>query len=126
MTGTASWISQGATIVDDVERGDTHETVSVRNPTTQPATLVFARMAWPGYSATAGGAQLEIDTYDDVLTSVTIPAGYEGDVELVYFPRSWRWALPISGVAILAGIALSVLGIRRSRSRAVREDEARA
>jgi hypothetical protein len=117
MTGTASWASSGATITADEEQTDTREVVTVSNPGASAATVVFARIAWPGFTATADGAELPVGAYQGALVSVEVPAGFSGEVELSYFPRSWKWALPVSAAAAIGGILIIVVALLRSRTR---------
>ncbi|MGV9769747.1 hypothetical protein ACWDR7_09795 [Microbacterium sp. NPDC003461] len=122
MNGTLSWASPELTDVATVEAADRVERIEVRNASDDAGTLLFSRLAWPGYSATAStGEPLKITPYDDTLLAVEVPAEFEGDVTISYAPRSWRWALPLAGAGALGGLALAIVAIR-SRTRAAQAE----
>lgn len=119
MTGTVSWASPGTSVSNDTELSDRHERIQVRNDSGSTGTVAFARMAWPGFTAESAGQPLTVGKYEDTLVTVEVPAGFDGQIDLSYTPPSWRWALPLSGAALLAGIVLAGLGVFRERKERV-------
>lgn len=93
----------------------TSATLQVRNTSGEPAQLVFSRLAWPGYSTSAGTL---VDPTDGFLLTVEVPAGFDGEVTVSFRPAGLT-----ATVALLAGSTAvvvawaAVLMIRRRRAR---------
>lgn len=95
---------------------DLSEKARVSNRSSQPGTVAFARMWWPGYTATLDGQPLQVSTPDGVSLQTTIPANSAGLLELRYWPSSWVWALPLSGLAAISVALLgAIIGVRSRR-----------
>ncbi|MCX2733021.1 GtrA family protein [Saccharopolyspora sp. NFXS83] len=74
------------------------------------AELVFARLAWPGYRATADGAELPVRATSAGLVRVELPEGTRaGTVRLDWSPPGYRVGIALA----LAGALLALLGGRR-------------
>lgn len=126
MAGTVSATSADVMVTSLMDT-DTTARVHARNTGDADGSVVFARMAWPGYSATAAGQPIDVSTYQGVLTKLTVPAGFDGELVLTYAPRSWGWAVPLALVASVAGVALVALAfVRRRGRRPVRSEEENA
>jgi hypothetical protein len=114
-TSTVSASTTGTTIGSGQAISDLTEQVEVTNSTPETGEVSFARMYWPGYTATLDGKPLEVRSLNGVLVSVAVPPRTSGTLQLSYWPPSWRTALPIAGFGLLALIVLPFLLGRRSR-----------
>lgn len=114
--GTFSTASSGIEVRDNVLASPISESVQVTAGDAD-GVVHFARLWWPGYSASLGGDPLEVSATDDLLVTVHVPAGSDGVVELSYWPSSWRWALPLAALAAVALLALVVVTGLRDRRR---------
>ena len=70
--GRLAWASPGTAVLSDAGTGVSEE-VRVQAPTA--GTLVFARLTWPGYTATLDGEPVEVRDGPAGLLSVDVPAG---------------------------------------------------
>lgn len=102
--GHVSTTSAGVTVTADAMSGQVGETVAYRAGRGS-GTLTFARLAWPGYSATVNGQAVPARLGPAGLLVVDLPAGVRaGQVQL-----SWR--PPGSGASTVAfglGLALAL------------------
>jgi hypothetical protein len=115
--GLLSYASHGVLVTDDRRVGAVDEQVGYR--AAGAGTLTFARLAWPGYTATVNGRPVRTGTGPAGLLVVDLPAGAGGTVVL-------SWAPPgatLSTVAFAAGVLLTVglvvvpvVGRRRRRA----------
>ena len=71
-SGRLSWASPGVTVRSDRGRG-TSESVSL--DAADDGSLVFARLAWPGYAASLDGQPVEVRNGAAGLLTVDVPAG---------------------------------------------------
>ena len=70
--GRLSWVSPGVDVLSDAGTGVSEE-VQVR--AAEAGTLVFARLAWPGYTATLDGEPVDVRDGPAGLLAVDVPAG---------------------------------------------------
>lgn len=98
----------GARTVDDVS-----EVVHVNAP--GGGELVFAMLAWPGYTASLDGRPLEVRHDTAGLLSVDLPAGVEGTLKLSYRTPGLKIGLAFAGAGTLVALLLGVLHIRGRR-----------
>lgn len=105
--GRLSHASPGVEVRSDRTAGDTHEELAVaRTDPTRPATLTFARLAWPGYTATLDGRPVPVATGPVGLLQVELPAGPpDGQLMLSFTPPGFVVGLGAMG----AGVALTAL-----------------
>ncbi|ORI27250.1 hypothetical protein BJI47_02470 [Rhodococcus sp. 1168] len=92
------------------------EKVNVSSPT--GGSVVFARLAWPGYSATLNGEPLQTKGLGDIFLYVDLPAGTDNaDLSMSFRPPGQRLGLVgvAGGVLLLA--VLVVFDLRRRRPR---------
>ncbi|MFD4959968.1 hypothetical protein [Microbacterium sp. NPDC058389] len=112
-------LAEPDTAVSDVETTPESIRLHVRNDSDEAARIVFSRLAWPGY--TVQGAT-QAASADGFLLTVTVPAGYDGEVTAAFRPPGLTLSLLLiaaSATGIVAWtIALAV--IRRRRERAER------
>jgi len=108
--GLLSYASTGVRVTADQRTGSTDEQLAYRADL--PGTLTFARLAWPGYTATVGGRPVPVTMGPAGLLVVAVPAG-GGTVDL-----SWRPpGSTMSTVAFCLGVLLTIgLVVRRRPS----------
>jgi hypothetical protein len=107
--GLLSYASDGVVVTADRRTGTVGERLRYRS--TAPGTLTFARLAWPGYTATVDGRPVPTTTGPAGLLVVHVPAG-TGTVTLAWRPPG----ATVSAVAFAAGVLLTVgLVIARRR-----------
>jgi hypothetical protein len=89
--------------------------VEARNQTTfmvqgkGPKALIVFRRPWlPGWRATIDGKPLPVLRASLLMPAIEIPAGAEGEVRLVYRPRSLVFGAVLAGLALLAMAAVAV------------------
>jgi hypothetical protein len=115
-TGRLSYAPPDVHVLADTVTGQVAEHLTYRRTGTGPATLTFARLAWPGYSATVDDRPAAVRSGPYGLLVVDLPAGRAaGDVELSWSPPGWRvsavaFAL---GLALTAGLAVACRRVRR-------------
>ena len=99
--GRLSWVSPGVDVLSDDGTGVSEE---VRVQAAEAGTLVFARLAWPGYSATLDGAPLDVREGPAGLLAVDVPAGLH-TVDIAFHTPG----LSAGAAAVAAGALLSLL-----------------
>lgn len=118
LEGTATVADDGLVFGADSVISQQHEQVHVDNNGDTAATLHFARMYWPGYTATLDGQPLTVSASEDgVLVDVEIPAGASGTVDLHYEPVTWRLAVPAALVAAGLLLTFTVIGLAAEHRR---------
>lgn len=105
LPGTLSWISPEVEVAEGSKPETLKETLTVQH-TGAHDKLIFARLWWPGYIATFGGADLPVTPYREFLVSVELPEQIKaGTLKLFYRPPHLFLAL----TAVAIGALLSVL-----------------
>jgi len=99
--GRLSWVSPGVDVLSDDGTGVSEE---VRVQAAEAGTLVFARLAWPGYTATLDGEPLDVREGPAGLLSVDVPAGPHV-VDIAFRSPG----LAVGAAAVAAGALLSLL-----------------
>lgn len=119
--GRLSWTSDGVNVTSDQRSTPRVEEVTFDNQTpAEPAQFVFARLAWPGYSATVNGSAVPVDATPAGLVRVELPADTAaGQLRLVWTPTGYGIGLVCLGTG--AGLALLLTAIYFVRTRRVRE-----
>ncbi|TXG92362.1 hypothetical protein DW322_03550 [Rhodococcus rhodnii] len=82
--------------------------------------VVFSRLAWPGYTATLDGEPVEVVGLDDLYVMVDLPPGtVDADLALSFRPPGWRLgtASAAGGVLVLAVLTAVHHGARLPRRR---------
>ncbi|WP_210509008.1 hypothetical protein [Naasia sp. SYSU D00057] len=116
---TLSYADPGIEYADDVNADQRHESAEI-TANSNGGDVVFARLWWPGYTATLDGEPVPVTAYDGILAAVELPAGATGTLELSYTPTSWRWAIPVSVLGVLLGAGALIWGYARRRKEARR------
>ncbi|MGI8577749.1 MAG: hypothetical protein ACR2KG_07485 [Nocardioidaceae bacterium] len=93
----------------------TNETVQVTTSPGGAGTLTFARLAWPGYSASIDGKSVAIKPDAVGLVTVDVPGGVTGTLQLHYRPPGQVVGLALLLVGLLITGGLSVFDVRRRR-----------
>jgi hypothetical protein len=122
--GRLSWASDGIDVVRDTGTGHTE---SVSFHASAAGRLVFARLDWPGYTATLDGAPLTLRNGPAGLVSAQVPAG-DHELELRFRSPGLTAGLALFSAAALLGVVQTlvvlVLAWRRRRAeRAPTPDE---
>jgi hypothetical protein len=108
-----SWADDGVEIGDASTDGAYAESVDVSSET--GGELVFAMLAWPGYSAEIDGESVPLSANDVGLVTVRVPPGTEGTLEVTYRPPGLAAGLAAGALGALGAVALGVLHRRRRR-----------
>jgi hypothetical protein len=88
------------------------ERIVVETDAGRPALLVLTDSWFPGWKASVDGKDAPVHRVDYVIRGVSVPAGRH-TVEFRYEPASWRAGWIVSGLALLAILAATLIGWRR-------------
>lgn len=110
-----SWAEEGVSVEDARSVDDHHEELEVSAP--RGGTLVFAMLAWPGYTATLDGKAIEVEHNEAGLLMLELPEGAEGTVELGYRTPGLGVGLASAALGTLGALALALLPVVRRRRR---------
>jgi hypothetical protein len=103
----------GVVVESVVATGGEVDHVTVTSPS--GGTVVFSRLAWPGYQATVDGEPAEVSVVDDLFVAVKVPPTEQPvDLRLSYRPPGMGVGIASAmiGIVLLAGLV--VLTRRRS------------
>jgi hypothetical protein len=113
--GRLSWSSPGIQVLGDTGKG-TSESVSFR--AAERGSLMFARLAWPGYTASIDGRPVGVQEGPAGLLTIPVPAG-DHRVAIHYRPPGLSLGLVIFAAAAAVSLAQTVVwvatGLRRRR-----------
>jgi Bacterial membrane protein YfhO len=109
-TGGSGTVSPGSARVADYKA----ERVVVDTDARRPALLVLTDNWFPGWKARVDGRDVPVERVDYLIRGVAVPAGRHR-VEFRYQPASWRIGWIVSLVALLAIVAVALLGWRAAR-----------
>lgn len=109
--GRVSEASGGTEVRSDERVGQTDETVRFhREDPAATASVTFARLAWPGYTATIDGETVPVRTGPAGLVVVDLPRGVgDGELSLTFTPPGMTAAIGAYGVGALLTIGLGVV-----------------
>lgn len=105
-------VAHGVTVSGSVQDGQRAETVRFRAARSSGAELVFARLAWPGYSATVDGVPTAVRSTSAGLLKVVLPRGAEAGTLRVTWQPPW---FGLQAVLAALGAALAVVLSTRTR-----------
>ncbi|TPW75991.1 hypothetical protein [Schumannella soli] len=115
--GRITHASGDAEVRDDESASAYSETATVS--TSEESTVTFARLAWPGYSATLDGRALPVETGPAGLLQVTIPADTDsGRLQVSFAPPGSTAGIAAGAAGLLIIVVLMVLARRRTREAA--------
>ncbi|MEV0947183.1 hypothetical protein [Rhodococcus sp. NPDC049939] len=117
LPGTVSYVSDGVDVAaSDAEA--TSETVQVGG---SGGTVSFARLAWPGYSATVDGEHVDAVAGWHGLLEVSVPPG-DHELVVTFHPPAQRLSIAALGAGTLLALILAVVDpvVRRRKRRAAK------
>ena len=100
-----SHADKGVEVTSARSQGDAEERVELAT-TSGEGRLVFAAVAWPGWSATLDGKPLEVDATSAGLLVVRVPSGASGTVDVQFDVPKQRLGLAGAGLGAAGGVAL--------------------
>lgn len=104
--------ASGGVTVSEAESSATSDAVRVSTGADGGA-LLFARLAWPGYHASAAGQELEVVENAQGLLEVALPAGLgDARVEVGYSVPGFSFGVPLLLAAVAGAVAQGVLWAR--------------
>ncbi len=102
-----------ATAVPESSSADSEH---VRVTSVDGGSVVFARLAWPGYTATLNGEPLQTKGLADIFLYVDLPPGTtDADLAIEFRPPGQKLGLAGMAGGVLLLLALVVLDVRRRR-----------
>ncbi|WP_158545932.1 hypothetical protein [Blastococcus sp. TF02A-30] len=116
LPGLVSYAAPGVEIEDRESCRRQHSRECVRVSGGDGGRVVFARLWFPGYTATFAGRPVDVVRYEGTLVAVDLPAGAAGDLVLSYRSPA---VVPLGSlaVAVVAGLAgAQVVASRRARA----------
>ncbi|WP_142024239.1 hypothetical protein [Blastococcus colisei] len=124
-TGTLPWpdgrlsaVSGPVEVTADQRTSEVGETVTFEREGPGRVELTFARLAWPGYTATVDGETVPVGENSVGLLTVALPAGADaGTLTLSWTPPGAQLSLAAVGLGGLAVVALAAVELRHRRSR---------
>jgi hypothetical protein len=122
--GRVSAVSGPVTVTADERTGAVGEIVEFSRTGGGAASLTFARLAWPGYTATIDGAEVPVEPGPNGLLTVDLPTGIgSGTLTLTWSPPGTTGSIAAMGVAavVVAVLAVGELRLRRTRDRTADE-----
>jgi hypothetical protein len=115
--GRLSAVSGPVTVTSDTRTGDVGETVEFTREGSGASELTFARLAWPGYSATVNGAPVPVEEGPAGLLVVELPEdAQDGTLTLSWSPPGTTVSIAATALGAVATIALGVMEHRRRRA----------
>ena len=79
-----------------------------------PGRVVFARLWFPGYSATLDGTPVDVARHDGTLVAVDLPAGGSGELVVTYRSPGF---VPLAALAVAVIVGLAVAQVVHGRRR---------
>ncbi len=115
--GRLSWASPDVHVNTDDSPDDQHETLRVdRRGSSGPARLIFARLAWPGYTAKVGDVEVPTRPGPSGLLEVALPPNVQnGQLDITWHPPGEQVGLAIGSAGLLAAAALGGFQYRQKR-----------
>ena len=80
--------------------------------------LVISQTAYPGWSATLDGDNIDLDEYDGVLQSLNVPSGAQ-TIELTFRPQLWALSIVAVVISAIAWLAAFAVTLARGRRRSI-------
>jgi hypothetical protein len=116
--GRVSWTTSGTTVTSADVTSERFEKITFRGGT-GGGKIMFARLAWPGYTATVDGQTVPVQDGPAGMIVVDVPAG-QHTLELEYVAPGIKLGIAAGGAATLVALVQAFLwwrGNRRSRRR---------
>lgn len=105
LPGLVSYVSPGVGIAEQrpsCERSHLRECVPLTTAAATTGRVIFARLWFPGYSATFNGEPVPVESYSDMLVSVVVPPGSSGELVLSYRSPHVRKLALLDALVLLA------------------------
>ncbi|MEV0681998.1 hypothetical protein AB0I60_36295 [Actinosynnema sp. NPDC050436] len=116
--GRLSHATAGVRVTEDVAPDDRDESVRFTKPRGAAGSLVFARLAWPGYRAELDGRELSTRQGPAGLLVVDLPADVDGGrVAIRWTPPGMPLGSVLAVLGLLGAVAYAVFVAWRSRRR---------
>jgi hypothetical protein len=118
--GRLSWASPDVHVSGNSAPDDQHEVVTFdRQAQSVPSRLIFARLAWPGYTAKVDDVEVPARAGPTGLLEVELPPGTRGgQLRISWAPPGLPAGLAIAAVGLLGAIALGAAQHRQKRAAA--------
>jgi len=114
--GRLSAISPDMSADDDECDGTRSEKMRFHRLKPGPATVVFARINWPGYRAELNGVELPVRDGPAGLVAVQLPDGVNaGELRLAWRPPGQRIGIAGAGLGLAGALTLTGFQLRRRR-----------
>lgn len=116
--GRVSYASSGTEVLS-ADAGAEHERVTFR--ASGDGELIFARLAWPGYSATIDGRPVDVINGEAGLITVAVPSGehvLELDFRAPGLRLGWLVLIGATGVVLVQSVLWWIAGRRERRRHA--------
>ena len=110
--GTLTFVGDDVDVTSDERVGKTGEKIQV-SVGSGDTSLVFARIAWPGYTATLNGVAVPTEIGPAGLLSVVLPESTSGDLVLSFTPPGLYIGLAIAAVGVLILVGCVIQAARR-------------
>ncbi|WP_286268428.1 hypothetical protein [Brooklawnia propionicigenes] len=112
-------VTDGVSVTSSAPATYTSEALTVSTAGAS-GSLTFARLAWPGYTATVNGTEIPVITNSVGLVRLDLPAGLvDAELSLNYTVPGYRVAVPVLVVAVLGAVLQGIVVARGSRPRRV-------
>ncbi|MGI8311529.1 hypothetical protein [Saccharopolyspora hattusasensis] len=121
-SGRLSWASPNVRVTANTALDNRHETATFSRSDGRGGQLLFARLAWPGYTAKMGNRQLPAHAGPAGLLQVDIPADApnSSDIRISWSPPGIRIALICAALGALTTTALAAAQAHQHRHGALR------
>ncbi|ACQ79437.1 conserved hypothetical protein [Beutenbergia cavernae DSM 12333] len=107
--GRVSSVTDEVDVVEDVMDGPRAERLVVSTSDAAEHTVTFSRLAWPGYTITVDGSELEPRSGPAGLLQVDLPANLDrAEVSVSFEPPGWRIGMAALGVAGIGAASMLV------------------
>jgi hypothetical protein len=117
--GRISAVDGPVSVISDERTGDVGETVEFTREGSGASSLTFARLAWPGYTATVDGVPVPVEEGPAGLLVVELPDDVRsGTLTLSWSPPGSTVSLAATALGAVAALTLGVLEYRRRRTTA--------
>jgi hypothetical protein len=108
--GRVSATGSAVEVTADEVVGKTAETVRFDSGSGDDRSIVFARLAWPGYSATIGGEPIPVAAGPAGLLEITVPPDIDGgELRIAFTPPGLVPGLIAFVIGLLTLVALALL-----------------
>jgi len=112
-----AWI-EGSDVPVDVAQSDPDQLILTLPAGSPGGNLVVSQTAYPGWSATINGDDIDLNDDDGVFQSLDVPSGAQ-TIELTFRPQHWTPSLVIAAVSAITWLAAFALTLARGRQQSI-------